>query len=794
MDVAVQGNMRTPICLKIGYIQATNGMDVHWFPSLAFGYLKSYMKMHLGDTVSMERLHSLEEIGTFDIVAVSSTSQDYEIARRIARGAKRLKENVITVLGGHHVTYLPGTMTREFDYGVLGEGEETFLDLVQHVFKYGPGGNPKNLRKIRGIAYHDGDSVAITAPRDPIFPLDRLPHPFRESRTAPYVMTSRGCPYRCAFCSSSAFWGKTRFFSAGYVVEEIGQILEAYPEVRNISIQDDLFVADTARFEEIVERLNAGGISRKASFSFAVRANLVTDRLCERMKELRLDSVCFGAESGSDRILANMKKGTSAACNQEALDLLHAHRIPVVCSFIVGWPTETEEEVRSTYEFLLGNIRAGKLTPASVVNILTPMPGTETWRDAMKNGAVPETDFDWCRLGIFASYKHSNAATLADWLWKRRTNNSVYLNERYLPQEGLYKIMSEFDDKIRALDAPPFEPAPDEPFPLIFHESALAHKYCGGRGLEIGGSAHNPFGLNALNVDMTDSMETVFKREEIRLCGRSLPVDIVAGGDAIPRSDDSQDFVVSSHVLEHFPNPIKALLEWDRLLRPGGVIFMIVPHKDRTFDREKARTPLQHLIGDYVKGNTEPHGDPNGHDHCWITEDVVELVRWMIENLGVLWEIIDVQDKDDKVGNGFAIVVRKQGSGIDALLSRLMDSVRCSQEALGGIANVARAAHVPVPVVERAIRGLSAERLSSKAALELGEFCFGVELYESAAGFFEQALLADPGNAEAMNDIGVLCHRLGEMELGREFFVRALAIAPESAEALSNLARLPARA
>ena len=645
--------------LKIGYIQATNEMDVHWFPSLAFGYLKSYLKMHLGDTVLMERLDSQEDIRTCDIVAISSTSQDYEIARRIAREAKGLNQNVITVLGGHHVTYLPGTMTSEFDYGVLGEGEETILELVRHIFKYGLGGNPTILRQIKGIAFHEGGCVATTPPRDAIFPLDRIPHPIRDRRTAPYIMTSRGCPYRCAFCSSSAFWGKTRFFSAGYVVEEIEQILDTYPQVRNISIQDDLFVADTERFEEIVERLTAGGINRKASFSFAVRANLVTDRLCERIKELKVDNVCFGAESGSDRILSKMKKGTTVARNQVALDILHAHRIPVLCSFIVGWPTETEEEVRSTYEFLLGNINAGKLTPGSVVNILTPMPGTETWRDAVKNGAVTETDFDWNRLGVFASYKHSNAATLADWLEKRRTNNSVYLDEKYLPEKSLYKIMSEFDNKVRALDVPPSKSASGQPFPLIFPESRLAHKYCVGRGLEIGGSAHNPFGLNAMNVDMTDSMETTFKKEEIRLCGRSLPVNIVAGGDAIPRPDESQDFIVSSHVLEHFPNPIKALLEWDRLLRPGGIIFMIVPHKERTFDCDKARTPLAHVVDDYNRNNTTFHGDPNGHEHYWITEDVVGILRWMIEHLGMNWEIAEIQDIDDKVGNGFTVVIRK---------------------------------------------------------------------------------------------------------------------------------------
>jgi SAM-dependent methyltransferase len=200
--------------------------------------------------------------------------------------------------------------------------------------------------------------------------------------------------------------------------------------------------------------------------------------------------------------------------------------------------------------------------------------------------------------------------------------------------------------------------------PGIFPESALAHKYCVGKGLEIGGSAHNPFGLNALNVDFTDSMETKFKKEEIRLCGKALKVDIVAAGDNIPLPDRSQDFVVSSHLLEHFPNPIKALLEWDRIIRPGGIIFMIVPHKARTFDKQQARTSLQHLIKDFFSDNKAFHKNPTGHDHCWITEDILELVNWMIDTLQVKWEIAEVQDVDDKVGNGFTIVIRKKGNRV----------------------------------------------------------------------------------------------------------------------------------
>jgi len=190
-------------------------------------------------------------------------------------------------------------------------------------------------------------------------------------------------------------------------------------------------------------------------------------------------------------------------------------------------------------------------------------------------------------------------------------------------------------------------------------QSTLAHKYCIGKGLEIGGSATNPFGLDTLNVDFTDSMNTVFKKDEIRLCDKALKVDIVANGDDIPLPDESQDFIVSSHVIEHFPNPIKALVEWDRLVKPGGTIFMIVPHKERTFDKHKACTPLSHIVEDFKNNNTEPHTNPDGHDHCWVTETFVELTKYMIENLRMEWKIVEVQDIDDKAGNGFTIVLRK---------------------------------------------------------------------------------------------------------------------------------------
>ena len=185
---------------------------------------------------------------------------------------------------------------------------------------------------------------------------------------------------------------------------------------------------------------------------------------------------------------------------------------------------------------------------------------------------------------------------------------------------------------------------------MKFKESALAHQLLDGlEGLEIGGSAHNSFGLKTRNVDFTNDL-TSFKQEEIKLCGTALPVDIVSPGDQLPLADNSVDFVVSSHVIEHFPDPFKALREWYRVVKPGGYLYIIAPHKERTFDKERPRSTLAELIERHETGK-QPE-TLNEHCSVWITEDFVELIHW----LG--WNILHLQDVDDKVGNGFTVVVQ----------------------------------------------------------------------------------------------------------------------------------------
>jgi len=124
-------------------------------------------------------------------------------------------------------------------------------------------------------------------------------------------------------------------------------------------------------------------------------------------------------------------------------------------------------------------------------------------------------------------------------------------------------------------------------------ESALAHRWLDGlRGVEIGGAAHNAFGLDTINVDRSRDMDTVYKREELVLAGVAMAVDVVAEGDDLPFPADAFDFVLASHVLEHLPDPIRALREWQRVA--SRYLFIVLPHRDAGGFQQEAAQPGKH--------------------------------------------------------------------------------------------------------------------------------------------------------------------------------------------------------
>ena len=183
----------------------------------------------------------------------------------------------------------------------------------------------------------------------------------------------------------------------------------------------------------------------------------------------------------------------------------------------------------------------------------------------------------------------------------------------------------------------------------LYRESALAHRYLDGlRGIEIGGSYHNAFGLDTLNVDYSASMSSYAKLAEIDLCGHAMPVDVVAWGDRLPFADKSVDFVISSHVIEHFFDPVATIEEWLRVAR--RYIFIICPHRDALeHDRKLPLTSMAEFATRHAMTDKPVPSDE--HHSRWTPATFVEMCVLNRFN------VVDVQERDDKVGNGFSVVI-----------------------------------------------------------------------------------------------------------------------------------------
>lgn len=180
-------------------------------------------------------------------------------------------------------------------------------------------------------------------------------------------------------------------------------------------------------------------------------------------------------------------------------------------------------------------------------------------------------------------------------------------------------------------------------------------------GVEIGASSIAPFpGVKAWNLEHPGAR--LFQEAQLRSTGRTAPIHVFAGAERLPFRSGALGFLLASHVIEHMPDTIRALQEWDRAVRSGGIVFLIVPHKERTFDRDRPRTDLRHHLADFALG-MDVRSDalvPTSHYHVWVTADFLALIELLNHERCLDWRIEQVEDVDSRAGNGFTIVVRKQ--------------------------------------------------------------------------------------------------------------------------------------
>jgi GT2 family glycosyltransferase len=200
-----------------------------------------------------------------------------------------------------------------------------------------------------------------------------------------------------------------------------------------------------------------------------------------------------------------------------------------------------------------------------------------------------------------------------------------------------------------------------------FREHRLAHSLLDGlSGLEIGASTHNPFGLQTRNVAPIEGFEEYACAHEHQLDETAAVVDIWGTAERIPVPADSEDYILNSHVVEHLPNVIGAFLEWNRIVRVGGYVFMIVPLPDALpADVGRPLTNLEHIIADYREERTlDSHpidgvpGGRMGHYHVFTPQTLIDVVDWMKGQGLCDWSLVAREDVDTKVGNGFTLAFR----------------------------------------------------------------------------------------------------------------------------------------
>jgi radical SAM superfamily enzyme YgiQ (UPF0313 family) len=213
------------------------------------------------------------------------------------------------------------------------------------------------------------------------------------------IFTSRGCPYRCIFCSTTKFWSCVRLNSAEHIFQEVKELVERY-SVGHIDILDDLFIIDKKRLYQLAAMMEKSGLDKKVTFFCNLRANLVNEELLILLKRLNVKHVGFGFESGSDKILAKLKvNSVTVAQNKQAILLCKKLGFRVSGSLIFGTPGETIPDIRKTLEFMDFAIK-NKVDFLGCF-VLTPFPQTDIWAMAEAKHLV-SNDMRWELLSMNA--------------------------------------------------------------------------------------------------------------------------------------------------------------------------------------------------------------------------------------------------------------------------------------------------------------------------------------------------------------------------------------------------------
>jgi anaerobic magnesium-protoporphyrin IX monomethyl ester cyclase len=341
-----------------------------------------------------ERIDAYLRTESPDFVSFSTTTSSFLDAVRIARRTKEAYPAIRTIFGGVHVPALREQLLRDYpamDYGVVGEGEEALLAILER--------DGRNLDDVPGILYRREDEVVFTGHRKPTLDLDSLPFPdygklegYPDAYKLPIfnypkgpgttAITSRGCPYQCSYCDRSVFQRSFRFNSAAYMVD-LARHLNSTFGIRHINFYDDLFTFNRKRVEEFCEGMMS--LRLGMTFNCAARAEHIDPDLLAVLKRAGCWMISLGIETGDSELLGQHRSQADLEMLRERVHWIRRAGMRAKGLFMLGLPGETEQSIDRSIEYVLS-------LPLSEFNLakFTPFPGSPLYRDIRNHGTFDE--------------------------------------------------------------------------------------------------------------------------------------------------------------------------------------------------------------------------------------------------------------------------------------------------------------------------------------------------------------------------------------------------------------------
>jgi len=389
-----------------------NNLCDHIQPSLGLGYLAQQIRkdhdVTLFDCIKShtppEEIAGVVEALQPHVVGIQSYTFDVPNVKRMLRAIRRCDPRITTVVGGAHVSADPIPACRAFgddlDYGFNGEGEIGFGPFLNALEK-----GADNYDGIPGVIWRHGDQLVVNPSRlvenldelgMPAFDLLR-PDTYPESQHGAFynkfpispILTTRGCPHSCTFCSAPILSGKRlRHHSVEYIQRMIRLLYSVYG-IREIHIVDDNFTQEIDYAKSVLRMILDMRLDISLALPNGIRMDRVDDELLEMMKAAGVYVVSVAVESGNDQVLKAMNKKTTVHKIRENVARIRRHGLDVAAFFILGFPGETRETIRDTVRLAreLDLVRANFFT-------YLPLPGTASYRDLVESGEIEKVDWN----------------------------------------------------------------------------------------------------------------------------------------------------------------------------------------------------------------------------------------------------------------------------------------------------------------------------------------------------------------------------------------------------------------